>query len=110
MMAATIGTALPCLWFLQRRLPRMTLPNETPARRHVLGGALFGVGFGVTATCPGITIAMAATGGLYGFVVLAGILGGLVLRGRVEPHPRPARVAVSPSDDHVRLRGLEPSA
>jgi hypothetical protein len=42
------------------------------------------VGFGVGATCPGITIAMTTTGGLYGLVVLIGLLGGLALRGRVE--------------------------
>ena len=84
MMAATIGTALPLLWLLQRRKPDMQLPHETPARRHLAGGALFGIGFGVTATCPGITVAMAGTGGLYGLVVLAGILAGLVLQGRAD--------------------------
>ena len=84
MMAATIGTAMPLLWLLQRRGTSMKLPNEKPERRHVAGGALFGLGFGVTATCPGITIAMAGTGGLYGLVVLAGIIAGLVLKGRVD--------------------------
>src|SRR3954467_2086681 len=59
MMAATIGTALPCLWLLRGRMTTLRLPHESPERRHVLGGALFGVGFGVCATCPGITIAMA---------------------------------------------------
>lgn len=90
MMAATIGTALPLLWVLQRRLPSMALPHEAPARRHVFGGALFGIGFGVTATCPGITLAMAGTGGLYGAVVFVGILAGLLLRGRTDRQPRPA--------------------
>lgn len=84
MMAATIGTALPLLWILQRRGKNMQLPHEAPQRRHVAGGALFGVGFGVTAACPGITVAMVGTGGLYGLVVLAGIIAGLVLRGRTE--------------------------
>ena len=101
MMAATIGTALPLLWLLQRRGARMPLPHETPERRHLAGGALFGVGFGVTATCPGITVAMAGTGGLYGLVVLAGILIGLVWRGRTEPYPsaRPAAVVRSSQRD-----------
>lgn len=90
MMAATIGTAMPLLWILQRRLPDLALPHETPGRRHVIGGALFGIGFGVTATCPGITLAMAGTGGLYGGVVFVGILAGLVLRGRTDSRPRPA--------------------
>jgi uncharacterized membrane protein YedE/YeeE len=84
MMAATIATAMSGLWLVQRSGAgaKMQLPHETPGRRHLVGGALFGVGFGVTATCPGITIAMAGTGGLYGLVVLAGILGGLALEGR----------------------------
>src|SRR3954467_6273695 len=56
MMAATIGTALPLLWLGERHRRRnpqlrpLALPHETPARRRVYGGALFGVGFGVTAT------------------------------------------------------------
>jgi hypothetical protein len=45
---------------------------------------VFGLVFGVGATCPGMTVAMTTTGGLYGFVVLVGLLVGLWLRGRVE--------------------------
>ncbi len=89
MMAATIGTAMPLLWLLQRRGKSMQLPHEAPARRHIAGGALFGVGFAVTAACPGITVVMVGTGGFYGLVVLAGIIGGLVLRGRTEVSRRP---------------------
>jgi len=90
MMCATIGTALTGLWLIERQRrqhperPPLILPHETPQRRHVLGGAVFGVGFGVTAVCPGITVAMAGTGGLYGLLVLAGILVGQHLRGEVE--------------------------
>ncbi len=52
------------------------------------------LGFGVGATCPGITVAMTTTGGLYGLVVLVGLLGGLRLRGWVEQ-----RTARSPSTE-----------
>jgi len=52
----------------------------------VYGGAVFGVGFGIGATCPGITVAAIATGAWWGGVVLLGILGGLWLRGRAERH------------------------
>lgn len=48
------------------------------------GRQVFGLGFGVAATCPGITVAMTVTGGLCGLVVLGGLLLGLWLRGRVE--------------------------
>ena len=63
---------------------RLKLPHARVERRHVYGGAVFGLGFGVGATCPGITVAMTATGGLYGLVVLVGLLAGLWLRGAVE--------------------------
>ena len=60
------------------------VPRHPVRRESVYGGSVFGVGFGVGATCPGITVAAVATGAWLGFVVLAGILGGLWLRGRVE--------------------------
>jgi uncharacterized membrane protein YedE/YeeE len=63
---------------------RLALPHAPAERRHVYGGALFGLGFGVGATCPGMTVAMTTTGGLYGLVVLVGLLGGLWLRGAAE--------------------------
>lgn len=84
---------------------RLALPHHRIERRHVYGGAVFGLGFGVGATCPGMAVATTTTGGLYGLVVLAGLLGGLWLRGAVErgqrrpvstepePNARPASVA-----------------
>ncbi len=66
----------------------LRLPHARIERRHVYGGAVFGLGFGVGATCPGITVAMTATGGLYGLVVLVGLIAGLWLRGRVERRQR----------------------
>jgi uncharacterized membrane protein YedE/YeeE len=67
---------------------RLALPHQRIERRHVVGGAIFGLGFGVGATCPGMTVAMTTTGGLYGLVVLVGLLGGLWLRGAVERRQR----------------------
>ncbi len=65
------------------RLPR------TPARpHHLYGAAIFGAGFGLTGTCPGGAVAMVATGGLGGLLVLAGLAGGMWLRGATE---RPAQ-------------------
>ncbi len=93
MMASAMAVAFAGLAVL-RRLGRtrfagpLTLPHAGVERRHVYGGAVFGVGFGVGATCPGMTIVMTTTGGLYGLVVLVGLLGGLWLRGRVERRQR----------------------
>ena len=95
MLASAVGVAALGVAVLRRggrtafggplRLP------SAPVRRSTLQGAgVFGIGFGVGATCPGITVAMLVTGGLYGGVVLVGLLGGLWLRGvHEESAPRP---------------------
>ena len=104
MMAATVATAALGIALLRRRGRTvyggpLVLPRHRVRRGTVAGATVFGVGFGVGATCPGITVAMLATGGLYGGVVLAGIFGGLWLRGRVEEAPTPERlVAPIPAD------------
>ena len=67
---------------------RLALPHQRIERRHLVGRAIFGLGFGAGATCPGMTVAMTTTGGLYGLVVLVGLLGGLWLRGAVERRQR----------------------
>jgi uncharacterized membrane protein YedE/YeeE len=89
MMGSAMAVAFVGLAVLRRRggtryAGRLSLPHHRIERRHVYGGAIFGLGFGVGATCPGMTVAMTATGGLLGLVVLVGLLGGLWLRGRVE--------------------------
>ena len=93
MLGSALAVATTGLAVLRRRGRTsfggpLTLPRARIERRHVQGGIVFGVGFGVGATCPGITIAMTATGGLYGLVVLVGLLGGLALRGAVERRQR----------------------
>ena len=89
MMASTVGTAAVGIALLRRRGRTVTgaplrIPRHPVRRQAVQGGAVFGVGFGVGATCPGITLAALATGSWWGGVVLAGILAGLWLRGAVE--------------------------
>lgn len=93
MMASAMAVAFAGLAVLRRFgrtrfAGRLALPHNRIERRHVYGGAVFGLGFGVGATCPGMTVAMTATGGLYGLVVLVGLLGGLWLRGSVERRQR----------------------
>jgi uncharacterized protein len=89
MMGSAMAVAFAGLAVLRRTgrtryAGRLSLPHHRIERRHVYGGAIFGLGFGVGATCPGMTVAMTATGGLLGLVVLVGLLGGLWLRGWVE--------------------------
>jgi hypothetical protein len=106
MMAATVTTAALGIALLRRRGRTvyggpLVLPRHPVRRGTVAGATVFGVGFGVGATCPGITVAMLATGGLYGGVVLAGIFGGLWLRGRVE-EASPEQVVAAVEREHTR--------
>ena len=89
MMGSAMAVAFAGLAVLRRTgrtrfAGRLALPHSRIEPRHVYGGAVFGLGFGVGATCPGMAVATTTTGGLYGLVVLAGLLGGLWLRGAVE--------------------------
>jgi uncharacterized protein len=70
----------------------LLLPHRPARRPHLYGAAIFGVGFGLTGTCPGGAVAMVATGGLGGLLVLAGLVSGMWLRGATArpaevPHP-----------------------
>jgi uncharacterized membrane protein YedE/YeeE len=64
----------------------LRLPHATAERRHIYGAVIFGAGFGLTGACPGGAVAMVATGGLGGLLVLAGLVSGMWLRGATE-HP-----------------------
>ena len=108
LMGSSFAVAMPLLWILRRRswktpmageLSLNRVPNE---RKHVYGGALFGAGWAIAGTCPGPAIGMAASGGLLGFVVMAGLGSGIILRnlaaGRVFFRPdatRPVRPAAN---------------
>lgn len=89
MMAATVGTAAVGVRLLRRRgrsllAGPLVIPRHPVRRSTVYGASVFGVAFGVGATCPGITVAMLATGGLWGGLVLVGVFAGLQLRGAIE--------------------------
>jgi uncharacterized membrane protein YedE/YeeE len=81
-VASAVGTADIGVAVLRRR--GRPVERRRAERRHVYGEAVFGLGFGVGATCPGITVAMTVTGRLYELIVLTGLFAGLWLRGLVE--------------------------
>jgi uncharacterized protein len=92
---AAVATAAAGLALLGRRTGTtryggpLRLPRGPARRSQLYGAAVFGVGFGLAGVCPGAAVAMVATGGLGGLLVLAGLVGGMWLRGATE---RPARV------------------
>ena len=86
----------------------LRLPHGPARRRHAYGAAIFGVGFGLTGTCPGGVVAMVATGGLGGLLVLAGLVSGMWLRGATARpagrlHPEAAADRL-PVQHRVRVR------
>lgn len=66
----------------------LRLPRGPARRSQLYGAAIFGAGFGLTGACPVAAVAMVATGGLGGLLVLAGLVSGMRPRGATE---RPAR-------------------
>ena len=59
---------------------RSRFTRSKPQRHHVIGGALFGTGWAVAGTCPAPALGMISTGALLGFVGVAGLFTGLLLR------------------------------
>ena len=65
-------------------------PRERPERRHIVGSAIFGVGWGVACACPGPVAAQIGQGMLWALPLLAGILIGVRLflrEGALETEP-----------------------
>jgi len=63
---------------------RFFLPTPRPwDKQLVLGAGLFGVGWAVTGMCPGPILAAAGSGALDAFIVLGGVLAGMLVQGRL---------------------------
>ena len=90
MMVATIGTAAPLVWLVRRRRPAtvfggpLEVVRDRVERKHVRGGVIFGIGWGIAGTCPGAVAAMVASGKPWGLVVMAGIALGVMTRDTLE--------------------------
>ena len=91
-MAVALAVALPAFQFAKGRdvslfgAP-MVLPTATAIDRPlVLGGALFGIGWGLAGLCPGPALVALVTGGakawIFGLAMLAGMAAHEVWRAR----------------------------
>jgi uncharacterized membrane protein YedE/YeeE len=107
--AGAMLTALVGLRILRVRAPRALLTGERvqwepvrPERRHVVGSALFGVGWGVAGACPGPIATQLGQGIVWGVPTTVGLVIGIVLFARLQrraqraPSSSPA-AAVIPS-------------
>lgn len=88
LMGLAIGVSLPLLMILERRGVKtlyggkLTLSRSRIERHHIVGGALFGVGWAIAGTCPAPALAMLSSGALYGAIAVVGLFIGLALRDR----------------------------
>ena len=63
------------------------IPEKTPGTKsYVIGGLVFGFGWGLIGLCPGPMFAMAGAGSLVALVVLIGALHGTWLYGALKQH------------------------
>lgn len=96
-MASAVGTAALGLALLRRRERRALLvdvpikvPRERPARRHVVGSVIFGVGWAVSDACPGPVASQIGQGIGWAVFTLVGVVAGVYLflhRAQVETEP-----------------------
>jgi uncharacterized membrane protein YedE/YeeE len=75
---------------------RLEWSRERPARRHIVGSAIFGAGWSVAGTCPGPVAAMLGEGRIAGVFVVLGLVGGALLQAVVSK--RGAATSPAPRD------------
>ncbi len=87
MFSAIVTAMLGAFWLSKLGvldLSRVYIP-ETFLLPQLIGGLLFGVGFGLAGLCPGTSCVAAATGRGDGLAVVIGMFGGVLLTGAVLP-------------------------
>jgi uncharacterized membrane protein YedE/YeeE len=97
--ASALGTAFVGLRLLRRFGTRSVITDEPlawptlrPERRHVVGSAIFGVGWAVADACPGPIATQLGMGVPWGIATAVGLMLGVWLFLRRERRPAPARV------------------
>jgi uncharacterized membrane protein YedE/YeeE len=103
MMFSGIAVAFTGTWLLRRRRSRALLTGELisverarPERRHIVGAAIFGVGWAVADSCPAPIAAQLTQGVLWSLFTIAGIFIGVevFLRARLRSADLAASVDV----------------
>ena len=86
MMFSAIAVAGAGTWLLRRRRARAVLTGELlsvertrPERRHIVGAAIFGVGWAIADSCPAPIAAQLTQGVLWSLFTIAGIAIGVVV-------------------------------
>ena len=78
---------------------RISWETARPERRHLLGGALFGLGWAVADSCPGPIASQLAQGVPWSLLTITGIVIGIRLHARRQeaPQPRARRPRAAPA-------------
>lgn len=93
-MFSAILTGFVSIQIIKRFAPKQALdgqsieiPSKEPGRKsYILGGLIFGFGWGLIGLCPGPVFALVGTGSVGAMVVLAGALHGTWLYGALKQH------------------------
>jgi uncharacterized membrane protein YedE/YeeE len=88
LMASAVGTAFVGSRLLRGRPALLTgrpigWATARPGRGHVVGSAVFGAGWAVSAACPGPTAAQLGSGRVLAAAVAAGVMAGVWLQPRL---------------------------
>ncbi|MGB1006512.1 MAG: DUF6691 family protein, partial [Thalassobaculaceae bacterium] len=79
-----LGYRLVWRWSEPLLAPDFQLPKATRIdRRLVIGGALFGAGWGLVGLCPGPALAVATVGGPKALVFVAAMIAGMIASDRL---------------------------
>jgi uncharacterized protein len=102
--ASAVLTATAGCWLLRRRGARALIGGEPigwdpqpPARRHIVGSVVFGIGWGIADACPGPIATQLGQGAWWGLWTLAGVVLGIAVflrgpLGETEPALEPRAV------------------
>jgi uncharacterized membrane protein YedE/YeeE len=91
MMFSAIAVAFSATWLLRRARARALLTREPlsldpskPERRHVVGSALFGLGWAISDSCPAPIAGQLAQGVFWSTFTIVGIVAGVLLYLRIQ--------------------------
>jgi hypothetical protein len=103
--ASAVLTATVGCWLLRRLGVRALIGGEPigwdpqpPARRHIVGSVVFGIGWGISDACPGPIATQLGQGAWWGLWTLAGVVLGIAVflrgpLGETEPALEPRAAA-----------------
>ena len=86
LMGLAICTSLPLLAIFERAKVKtvlagtLSLSRSKVQKHHVVGGAIFGIGWAVSGTCPAPALVMLASGAGLAAVTIVGLFVGLAIR------------------------------